>query len=43
MSKQLKLDEFKQQVADLYSQRSSNYDKGIWNDITTFFVLGRKG
>ncbi len=31
MNNQLKLDDYKQQVADLYSRRSSNYDNGDWH------------
>lgn len=31
MNNQLKLDDYKQQVADLYSSRSSNYDNGDWH------------
>ncbi|NES83038.1 MAG: methyltransferase domain-containing protein [Moorea sp. SIO2B7] len=31
MSYQIELDEYKQQVADLYSNRSSNYDDGDWH------------
>lgn len=31
MNNQLELDDYKQQVADLYSRRSSNYDNGDWH------------
>jgi ubiquinone/menaquinone biosynthesis C-methylase UbiE len=31
MSDQLKLDEYKQQIADLYSGRSAGYDNGTWH------------
>ena len=31
MSYPIELDEYKQQVADLYSHRSSNYDDGDWH------------
>jgi ubiquinone/menaquinone biosynthesis C-methylase UbiE len=31
MSDRIKLDEYKQQIADLYSNRSANYDSGDWH------------
>lgn len=31
MNNRLKLDDYKQEVADLYSRRSSNYDNGEWH------------
>jgi ubiquinone/menaquinone biosynthesis C-methylase UbiE len=31
MSDRLNLDEYKQQIADLYSARSANYDNGAWH------------
>ncbi len=43
MSKQLKLDEFKQQVADLYSQRSSNYDEGDFHPLLAHRLIEYAG
>jgi ubiquinone/menaquinone biosynthesis C-methylase UbiE len=31
VNKSLQLDEYKQQIADIYSSRSSNYDRGEWH------------
>jgi ubiquinone/menaquinone biosynthesis C-methylase UbiE len=31
MTDRLKLDEYKQQIADLYSGRSAGYDNGAWH------------
>lgn len=39
MNDPVDLDEFKQQVAEIEALVT---DKGIWNDITTFFVFGLK-
>ncbi len=51
MVNQLNLNQYKQEIADLYSRRSYEFDaeleklqteQGIWNDLTTFYVFGRK-
>jgi hypothetical protein len=31
VSESIELDEYKQQIADIYSSRSANYDRGEWH------------